>query len=122
MNPIRIVQPPITYNNKLTQQKNNETAKTQFQELLNEAQQKLKISKHASQRITQRNINISDVEWNKIEEKMQVAKSKGLNESLFLTQNAALIINVKNAIVVTALDRTEAGNQIFTNIDSAILI
>ena len=122
MNPIRIVQPPITYNNKLTQQKNNETAKTQFQELLNEAQQTLKISKHASQRITQRNINISDVEWNKIEEKMQVAKSKGLNESLFLTQNAALIINVKNAIVVTALDRTEAGNQIFTNIDSAILI
>lgn len=122
MNPIRIVQPPITYNNKLTQQKNNETANTQFQNLLNEAQQKLKISKHASQRITQRNINISDVEWNKIEEKMQVAKSKGLNESLFLTQNAALIINVKNAIVVTALDRTEAGNQIFTNIDSAILI
>ncbi|MFN0310894.1 TIGR02530 family flagellar biosynthesis protein [Kurthia sp. ISK08] len=122
MNPIRIVQPPITYNSKLTQPKNNETSKTQFQELLNEAQQTLKISKHASQRITQRNINISDVEWNKIEEKMQVAKSKGLNESLFLTQNAALIINVKNAIVVTALDRTEAGNQIFTNIDSAILI
>lgn len=122
MNPIRIVQPPITYNNKLTQQKNNETANTQFQDLLNEAQQKLKISKHASQRITQRNINISDVEWNKIEEKMQVAKSKGLNESLFLTQNAALIINVKNAIVVTALNRTEASNQIFTNIDSAILI
>lgn len=122
MNPIRIVQPPIIYNNKLTQQKNNETANTQFQNLLNEAQQKLKISKHASQRITQRNINISDVEWNKIEEKMQVAKSKGLNESLFLTQNAALIINVKNAIVVTALDRTEASNQIFTNIDSAILI
>lgn len=122
MNPIRIVQPPITYNNKLTQQKNNETANTQFQNLLNEAQQKLKISKHASQRITQRNINISDVEWNKIEEKMQVAKSKGLNESLFLTQNAALIINVKNAIVVTALNRTEASNQIFTNIDSAILI
>lgn len=122
MNPIRIVQPPIIYNNKLTQQKNNETANTQFQNLLNEAQQKLKISKHASQRITQRNINISDVEWNKIEEKMQVAKSKGLNESLFLTQNAALIINVKNAIVVTALDRTEAGNQVFTNIDSAILI
>lgn len=122
MNPIRIVQPPITYNNKLTQPKNNETANTQFQNLLNEAQQKLKISKHASQRITQRNINISDVEWNKIEEKMQVAKSKGLNESLFLTQNAALIINVKNAIVVTALNRTEASNQIFTNIDSAILI
>lgn len=122
MNPIRIVQPPIIYNNKLTQQKNNETANTQFQDLLNEAQQKLKISKHASQRITQRNINISDVEWNKIEEKMQVAKSKGLNESLFLTQNAALIINVKNAIVVTALNRTEASNQIFTNIDSAILI
>lgn len=122
MNPIRIVQPPIIYNNKLTQQKNNETANTQFQNLLNEAQQKLKISKHASQRITQRNINISDVEWNKIEEKMQVAKSKGLNESLFLTQNAALIINVKNAIVVTALNRTEAGNQVFTNIDSAILI
>lgn len=122
MNPIRIVQPPLTYNSKLTQPKNNETTKTQFQELLNEAQQKLKISKHASQRITQRNINISDVEWNKIEEKMQVAKSKGLNESLFLTQNAALIINVKNAIVVTALNRTEASNQIFTNIDSAILI
>lgn len=122
MKPIGIVQPPITYNNKLKQPNTHATNKIQFQDFLNEAQQKLKISKHASQRIEQRKIDISDVEWNKIEEKMILAKEKGLNESLVLTQNAALIVNVKNSVVVTALDRTEAGNQVFTNIDSAILI
>lgn len=121
MKPIHIIQPPISQNVPIKQQKpiqNNSS----FANMLSEAQQTVKISKHASQRMAQRNIEISPTEWQKIDDQLQVAKNKGLKESLFLTQNAALIINIKNQTVVTALDRQEASNQVFTNIDGAIIL
>lgn len=122
MKPIQIAQPPVTLTNQLKQPKVHTTPIKSFASVLQETQQSLKISKHASQRISQRNISISDTEWQKIEDKLTLAKEKGLNDSLFLTENAALIVNVKNSTVITALDRQEAGQQIFTNIDGAIII
>lgn len=122
MKPIQIAQPPVTLTNQLKQPKVHTTSIKSFASVLQETQQSLKISKHASQRISQRNISISDTEWQKIEDKLTLAKEKGLNDSLFLTENAALIVNVKNSTVITALDRQEAGQQIFTNIDGAIII
>lgn len=121
MKPIHIIQPPITQNVTIKQPKQIQNSAS-FADILTEAQQTVKISKHASQRIAQRNIEISPTEWQQIDDKLQVAKNKGLKESLFLTKNAALIINVKNHTVVTALDRQEASNQVFTNIDGAIIL
>ena len=121
MKPIHIIQPPITQNVPIKQSKPIQNS-TSFANMLTEAQQMVKISKHASQRMAQRNIEISPTEWQKIDDQLQVAKNKGLKESLFLTQNAALIINVKNQTVETALDRQEASEQIFTNIDGAIIL
>lgn len=122
MKPIRIVQSPITLPNQLKQPKVQQTPVKSFASILQETAQTLKISKHASQRIAQRNINISDYEWKQIEDKLSTAKQKGLNDSLFITENAALIVNVKNSTVVTAMDRQEASSQVFTNIDGAIIL
>lgn len=122
MKPIRIVQPPITFPNQLKPPIIKQTVNPSFAEVLSKTEQQLKVSKHASERMTQRQIKISDAEWQKIDEKLTLAKQKGLNDSLFLTENAALIINVKNSTVVTAMNRQEASDQIFTNIDGAIII
>lgn len=121
MNPIRIAQPPITLSNQLKQPKVQQASTKSFASILQQEQQ-LKISKHATQRISQRNINISESEWQQIEEKLPLAKKKGLKDSLFLTKNAALIVNVKNSTVITAMDREEASQQVFTNIDGAIVL
>jgi flagellar operon protein len=83
---------------------------------------KLVVSKHAQMRLNQRNINIDQHTWTRIEEKVQEAKKMGVKESLVITQDAALIVSAKNNTVITAMDRDEASSQIFTNINGTILL
>ena len=98
--------------------------KQSFLEHLNKAVQpaELKISKHASERLAERNIRISDAEWAYVTEKVNEAKLKGIKESLVLMDQAALIVSAKNSIVITAMDRMEAKDQLFTNIDGTIVL
>jgi flagellar operon protein len=92
-----------------------------FKEVLKE-QQSLKLSKHASERLQERNIHISEELWQTIGEKVKEAKQKGVTDSLVVVDQAALLISAKNHTVVTALNREEAEDRIFTNINGTILI
>ncbi|MCI1575920.1 MAG: flagellar operon protein [Weizmannia coagulans] len=82
----------------------------------------LKISKHAGERLQERGIELDDSTWKQISEKVAEAKQKGLDETLVLADDAALIVSAKNATVITAMDRSEAGSQIFSNINGAIIL
>ncbi len=82
----------------------------------------LKVSKHASQRLAERNIHISDAQWQLVSDKVSEARLKGVNDSLVLMDQAALIVSAKNSTVITAMDRREATNQLFTNIDGTIVL
>ena len=98
--------------------------KQAFLQHLHEATVKteLKISKHANQRLLERNIHISDAQWQLVSDKVSEARSKGVKDSLVLMEQAALIVSAKNATVITAMDRKEANNQLFTNIDGTIVL
>lgn len=99
------------------------TSKQSFIDHLNKASnEELKISKHASERISERNIDISASEWREITEKVFEARDKGVKQPLVLMEQAALIVSAKNGTVITALDRTEARQQLFTNIDGTIVL
>lgn len=100
------------------------STKQSFLQHLHEASVKteLKVSKHANQRLQERNIYISDAEWQIVSEKVSEARSKGVNDSLVLMDQAALIVSAKNSTVITAMNRTEAKNQLFTNIDGTIVL
>ena len=105
--------------------KASQLAQTPFSLQLQSAIQsksKLTISKHASERLQQRGIEISTERWNRIEEKVKQAKDKGVNDSLVLLKEAALIVSAKNNTVITAMGRQEAEDQIFTNINGTILM
>ncbi|CAM4035461.1 TIGR02530 family flagellar biosynthesis protein [Lederbergia lenta] len=95
---------------------------SQHLEQASTAQTSLKISKHAGIRMDQRQIDIGPDVWEQIGEKVDEAKRKGVNDSLVLIKNAALIVNTKNSTVVTVMDRKEAGKQIFTKIDGTIIM
>nr|WP_108305802.1 TIGR02530 family flagellar biosynthesis protein [Metalysinibacillus jejuensis] len=84
--------------------------------------QQLKLSKHASERLAQRQITITEGEWHNVSTKVQEASLKGVKNPLVLMEQAALIISAKNSTVITAMDRTEAKAQIFTNIDGTIVL
>jgi flagellar operon protein len=83
---------------------------------------KLTISKHAQERLQQRDIHITDNRWEQIEQKVNEAKKLGVKESLVLLDDAALIVSAKNNTVITAMDRQEATTQIFTNINGTIVL
>jgi flagellar operon protein len=47
---------------------------------------------------------------------------KGGRESLVMMGDSALVVSVKNRTVVTALDKAQMRGNVFTNIDSAVII
>ncbi len=106
----------------------NEQTTTSFSDVLNQTlngtlnqtQSTLEFSKHAQLRLNNRNITLSDNQMERIEKGMDQAREKGIKDSLVLVDNVALIVNVKNNVVVTAVD--ESKDKIFTNIDGAIIV
>lgn len=83
---------------------------------------RLIVSKHANERLQQRGIHIDDNRWNQIEKKIVEAKKLGINDSLVLLRDAALIVSAKNNTVITAMNRMEATTQIFSNINGTIVM
>jgi flagellar operon protein len=82
----------------------------------------LKFSAHASQRMTERKITLDASTMAKVNEAIDKAAAKGVEDTLVLTGNAALIVNVPNRTVVTALDKSAMNGNVFTNIDGAVIL
>jgi flagellar operon protein len=82
----------------------------------------LKFSKHASMRLSDRNIDLTEDVSRRLENGVEQASQKGVQESLVLVDSLAFIVNVPNRTVVTAMDQTETDNNVFTNIDGAVIM
>ena len=94
-----------------------------FQEILqSKSNEQLKFSKHASMRLENRKINLSKEQSERLESGVQKASEKGIRESLVSVDSLPFIVNVPNKTVVTAMDRTESDDNIYTNIDGAVII
>lgn len=52
---------------------------------------------------------------------MDEASRKGVRDSLVLMNNLAFIVSVPDRTVVTAMPVDEAGANVFTNIDGAVI-
>lgn len=82
----------------------------------------LKFSKHAAMRLTDRHINLTQEMNTRLENGVEQASEKGIHESLVLVDSLAFIVNVPNRTVVTAMDQNETLNNVFTNIDGAVIM
>ncbi len=80
------------------------------------------LSQHAETRIRSRNIPWSAEMEKRISQGIDAAQAKGSKETLILADNIAVIANVKSRTVVTAMERDQMKDRIFTNIDSAVLV
>lgn len=92
-----------------------------LQEKLNKTDE-LNFSKHANMRLSSRKIKFSDEQLDRINKGIDEAKQKGIKDSLVLIDDVALVVNIKNKIVVTAMEKSEQDNKVFTNIDGAVII
>jgi flagellar operon protein len=84
--------------------------------------QALKFSAHAKERLALRNINLSDEDLARITDAVNKAAAKGARQSLLVMDQLALIVSVTNRTVITALDGGSMKENVFTNIDSAVIV
>jgi len=123
--PVIIPQKPVTQTTPVNQKNNISTGKAGFGEILKDKiqeQSDVKISKHAELRLNARNIKISENQMERIKNGIDKAQEKGVRDSLMLIDNIALVVNVKNRTVVTAANTQELKENVFTNIDGAVIV
>lgn len=82
----------------------------------------LKFSNHAIERMQSRGISFSPEQMNKIAGAVEKAASKGSKNALLLSDTSAMIVSIKDQTVVTVLDRAAMKDNVFTNIDSTVMI
>ncbi len=92
-----------------------------FKNIFDKELQQLKFSKHAQQRLDSRNISLNENDKSKIESAVTLAEKKGAQDSLVFLRDMAFIVNIKNKTVITAIDRENMKENVFTNIDSAVV-
>jgi flagellar operon protein len=95
-----------------------------FAEVLENQQRgmEVRLSAHAQERLNQQNITISPQDISRINEAARKAEMKGSRESLILLQDLALVVNIRNRTVITAINSARQKDKIFTNIDSTIIL
>ncbi|MHB1125897.1 MAG: TIGR02530 family flagellar biosynthesis protein [Bacillota bacterium] len=83
---------------------------------------RLKFSQHAQQRIESRNISLGPQEMDRLNRAVEKAALKGARESLVLMDQLAFVVSVHNKTVITAVDGPSLKDNVFTNIDSAVVV
>lgn len=86
------------------------------------AASEVKFSKHAANRLVDRNIELTKEQVERLNMGAAKAGAKGINESLVIVDSLAFIVNVPNQTVITAMDQTETNANVFTNIDGAVIM
>ena len=94
-------------------------AKT-FRDMLQE--QLVRFSHHAEVRMQQRGIELKPEQLARLQSAIDKAAKKGSKEALILMDNMAMIVNVKNKTIVTAIDGDAMKDNVFTNIDSTVIV
>jgi flagellar operon protein len=82
----------------------------------------LKFSAHAQERLQSRNISLSTEDLVRLKQGVAQAAAKGSKESLLLKDGVAFVVSVRNQTVITAVDAASMKGNVFTNIDSAVIV
>lgn len=103
----------------------NTSGKASFKEALNSQIDKANsftISNHAAERLKSRNINLSESDMRNINSAINRAENKGCRESALLYKDTVLITSIKNRTVITVLNKNSGSDNVFTNIDSLVIV
>jgi flagellar operon protein len=106
--------------------------RSEFQKLLQKGQDggvqaegkddEVEFSAHAMKRIQQRNLGMDNDEYMKIKGAIEKLRTKGGQDSLVVTGKAAYIVDVANGKIVTAMDKEDMAENVFTKIDSTLFV
>jgi len=95
--------------------------KTTLDTVLNQGKG-VSFSAHAKARLHSRGVQLTDAKLEALSKAIDKADAKGARESLILSDEAAYVVSVKNRTVITAFDRDNLRDGVFTSIDSAVVL
>jgi flagellar operon protein len=82
--------------------------------------QEVHFSNHAQKRLESRDIQLSEENVNRLSDAINKAEKRGGKNSLVMVDDLAFIVNVRDRLVVTAMDAGHRGEGVFTQIDSVV--
>lgn len=82
----------------------------------------LHFSRHAQERLQASGRSLTPQQARAVEEAVDLAAAKGARDSLVLLNDLALVVSVRNRTVITAVSGERMREQVFTNIDSAVIV
>ena len=83
----------------------------------------VEFSKHAIQRLEERSIDLNENgTLERLNKGVELAAGKGSSETLVLVGRNAFVVSVKNNKVITTLSDNELQGNVFTNIDSTVIV
>lgn len=100
-----------------------ECSQVTFEKVLNEvANEKIsyKISKHAAERLNE--IDFTNEDMKIIDDGFKLAEAKGAKNSIMIYKNVVLIASIENKTLITAVEKNRAKENIFTNVDSVVIL
>ena len=86
------------------------------------AAEELRFSAHAQQRLRSRDIRLSERDKAELARAVDMAGRKGARESLVMIEDLSLIVSIRNRVVITAMERGTEDPNVFTHIDSAVVL
>ena len=86
------------------------------------AEPAISFSKHAQNRAAERGIQVDDALMDQLADSVERAQAKGATNILAFDATRAFIINVPHGRVITTMSQEEMEENIFTNIDGAVLL
>ncbi len=101
------------------------TAENSFAHALGEEirRRQVDFSAHAIRRLESRQIDVAENEKiERLNRGVELAAERGSEESLILVDSTAFVVSVKNNKVITTLSTDDLKGNIFTNIDSAVIM
>ena len=97
-------------------------AREDFQQAMARAENRVDFSRHARQRAEQRGIEVTPGLMDRLADSVERAEAKGASNILALDRSLAFIINVPHHRVITTISQEELKDNIFTNIDGAVIL
>lgn len=115
------LEPPVSRNDTGIQRPESGLA---FKEVLKQQlpEEGVRFSSHCLKRLEQNNIQVSPQQLTKLNSAVDKAESKGSRESCIVMDDMAFIVSVNNRTVITVVDGPRMKDNVFTNIDSAVIV
>ncbi len=97
------------------------TSGASFSAALAQAGNDLRLSRHAQKRVDTRDLDLDHGRMDRLNNAVSQAAAKGSRNSVVMLDNLAVVVDVRQRTVVTAMQQQGGSQRVFTNIDSVVI-